>query len=306
MDVHAASLQGTGSCCGSFGELLQGAAPQIGPFLVTLPIDLHARARFAIGPYNDGLVVNPGHKWKAQRLTALLLARHGLPVQGRLHISSDIPAGKGLAGSTADLVASYRAVTACHRLQHSIPELQALLRRIEPSNGVMHDGIVAYLHREVAMHEHIAATPALTLIAVDEGGQVDTLEFNAHAPAFSAQQQAEYARLYARLRTAFRLGDIAGVGVVSTRSAELHQQLHPRRYFTQMREMAAQAGAAGVVVTHSGPCLAIMLDANDPRHDQKLATLTAALTASGHEPRLYKSLRADSSSTDVCIGAGSG
>ena len=36
------------SCHGSFGELLQGALPEHGPFLVTLPIELRAQARFVV------------------------------------------------------------------------------------------------------------------------------------------------------------------------------------------------------------------------------------------------------------------
>jgi L-threonine kinase len=264
--------------------------PHVGHFLVTLPIDLHAHARFCVAARDRELRVTPASKWKALRLASLLLTHRGLRVAGSLRIASAIPAGKGLASSTADLVATYRAIAACHGLQASVDELQALLREIEPSDGVMYAGVVTFRHRAIDLHAQLAPTPALTLIAIDEGGQVDTIEFNRQQLDYDATQQAHYAALLARLRQCLLIGNIAGVGAVSTRSAHLNQQRLPRKSFAQVVDIARSLDAAGVVATHSGPCLAVLLDGNDARHDEKQEKATAALAALGYPLRTYASL----------------
>src|SRR5690348_2951869 len=104
------------SCHGSFGELLQGALPEQGPFLVTLPIELRARVRFVVHESARELHVFPESSWKAQRLAEALLRRYSLPERGELTLESEIPRGKGLASSTADLVATYRALARFHHL----------------------------------------------------------------------------------------------------------------------------------------------------------------------------------------------
>ncbi len=50
--------------------------------------------------------------------------------------------------------------------------LEELLRDIEPSDGVMHEGAVVYAHREARLIERLGAMPApLALVAIDEVGK---------------------------------------------------------------------------------------------------------------------------------------
>ncbi len=87
------------SCHGSFGELLQGALPELGHFHVTLPVELHARARFNVHDSLQELRVQPESSWKSRRLVEALLRRVELPLRGELTLDSEIPRGKGLASS---------------------------------------------------------------------------------------------------------------------------------------------------------------------------------------------------------------
>src|SRR5688572_14508533 len=98
------ALSASGSCCASFGELLQGELPDRRRFLVTLPIELHAHVHFSVPSHLRELRVVPDSSWKALRLVEALLTRHALPLLGELRLESEIPRGKGLSSSTADLV----------------------------------------------------------------------------------------------------------------------------------------------------------------------------------------------------------
>ncbi|UZI28568.1 hypothetical protein [Streptomyces sp. VB1] len=72
-------------------------------------------------------------------------------------------------------------------------------------------------------------------MAVDEGGQVDTVAFDRIPEPFTPRRHIEYARLLDELSRALEEGDAVIVGAIATRSAALNQALdfdpapdHPR------------------------------------------------------------------------------
>jgi L-threonine kinase len=109
------------------------------------------------------------------------------------------------------------------------------------------------------------------VVGVDEGGQVDTLDFNAVHPPFSRSARAEYAVLLDRLATALATGDLATLGAVATRSAELNQDRCHKRHLSAMTRICHDTGGLGVVVAHSGTVVGIAFAAADPDHDGKVA-----------------------------------
>jgi L-threonine kinase len=282
---------GYASCHGSFGELLQGALPDLGPFLVTLPIELHARAHFVARDSSRELRVHPESSWKSRRLAEALLRRHELPLRGELMLDSEIPRGKGLASSTADLVATYRAVASCHDLPHDMDVLAELLRDIEPSDGVMHEGVVVYRHRSARLLERLGPVPPFTLIAIDEGGEVETLAHNDRDPDYSSRELDEFADLLMRLRHAFDRVDVAAIGAVATRSAEINQRVLPKQWLSSMIDVAAAVDAVGVVAAHSGTCLALLIDARRAGHDDDARSASERLVALGLQPMILRTFR---------------
>lgn len=279
---------GVGVACGTFGELLQGALPEstgIDDFLVTFPIARWSRAWFRFEP-DASLRVFPSHKVKSRRLAEMLLAQHRRG-GGILIIDSDLPVGKGLASSSADLVATARAVGPVLGLETSPQSIEGWLRSIEPTDGVMYPGVVIFEHRKVQAVSELGVLPPLTVIAVDEGGQIDTVAFNQRPRAYSPAQRREYARLLDKLTMALRTGDLAALGAVTTRSAILNQRLQEKRHLEAMLAISLAAGALGVVCAHSGTMLGILLSDDAPRHADRLRQVTEACEAvagAGAEP----------------------
>ncbi|MFL6122872.1 kinase [Actinophytocola sp.] len=268
---------GAGISFGTFGELLQGALP--GPdqdFLVTLPIVRWSTARLTLLPDADELRVEPAHKHKSLRIARSVLACHGVAPGGRLLVTSQLPEGKGMASSSADLVATIRATGKAIGRRITPRTAEAFLRTIEPTDGLMYRDVVAFYHRRVELYRCLAAPPPLTIVGVDEGGQVDTVSFNATRTPITTGERREYARLLDLLAVALACGDLATVGRVATRSAELNQARCPKRYLDRLRELCRQVGGLGVVVAHSGTVLGILISNDDPDHAGKLADATTA------------------------------
>jgi uncharacterized protein involved in propanediol utilization len=268
---------GAGVSFGTFGELLQGALP--GPdrdFLVTLPIVRWSTARLTLLPDAGELLVEPEHKLKSLRIAREVLACHGVAQGGRLLVTSQLPEGKGMASSSADLIATIRATGKAIGRPVTPRTAEAFLRTIEPTDGLMYRDVVAFYHRRVELYRCLAAPPALTIVGVDEGGQVDTVSFNATRPPITASERREYSRLLDLLAVALAGGDLATVGRVATRSAEMNQARCPKRYLDRLRQLCRQIGGLGVVVAHSGTVLGILISNDDPGYAEKVADAKSA------------------------------
>lgn len=285
----AAPTSGIGRAFGTYGELLQGVLAGDVDFLVTLPIDCWTTAQFRPAA-TGGLSVRPIRKTKSLVLARMLCEDLGHPAAGQLVVDSDLPEGKGLASSSADLVATARAVAAAFGTELTAVEIEARLCRIEPSDGVMYSGVVAYHHREVRLRERIGRLPAMTIVGVDEGGQVDTIAFNRIRKPFDKADQAEYATLLAAVAAAIRAGDLSGVGAVATRSATLNQKLRPKRLLEPVRRLCAEVGGLGVVAAHSGTALGILFAADDARHAEKVELACRGGQAIAGNVHIYRSL----------------
>ncbi|MEV5718781.1 kinase [Amycolatopsis mediterranei] len=270
---------GVGTCFGTFGELLQGALP--GPeqdFLVTLPIARWTTAVLSLSPETDELLVRPAGKHKALRAARIALARYGVRPGGTLTLTSDLPEGKGMSSSSADLVATVRAVGAALGIAVTPAETEACLRQIEPTDGLMYHEMVAFYHRRVKLHRVLGPAPPMTIVGIDEGGQVDTVRFNAARPVITAAERREYRTLLDRLGTALAGGDLAGVGRICTRSAVLNQSRCHKRHLERAMEISRDVRALGVTVAHSGTIVGILISGDDPRHAGKIRDAVAACT----------------------------
>lgn len=293
MPLRGGAAVGVSSSFGTFGELLQGVLPGGVDFLVTLPIARWTTATFTADPTTRELRVDPPHKWKARVLARQVLENLGYAGGGRLVLDGSLPEGKGLASSSADLVATARAVTNALGADITAPDIEDLLRPIEPTDGVMYPGVVAYHHREVRLRETLGSLPPLTVVALDEGGQVDTMAFNRRTKPFDQKDQIGYGDLLMSLGTAVRDGDMTTVGAVATRSAVLNQRLRPKRTLARLVEECHRSGGLGVVTAHSGTMSGVLLADDDPFYRQKLAAARWACLSLAGNVTVHRTLAFD-------------
>ncbi len=194
----------------------------------------------------------------------------GLPLKGSLEIYSDINVGKGLSSSTADMVAASRAIESCYGISISNKLLQSFLRQIEPSDGVMYPGVVSFYHRKVRLREFLGEVSPITIVAIDEGGEVSTVEFNKISKPFSKEDKLEYQSLLNKILLAIKRRDLETIGKIATRSAILDQKLIPKKNLNYMIAICEEIKGLGVIVTHSGTCIGIMLSNESTEYHNQL------------------------------------
>jgi len=271
---------GIGRCPGTFGELLQGALPiERQEFLVTLPITHGSTAEFTVVHGSRGVRVCPPHKEKSRRLAEELMRLYNLEAGGELHIESELNEGKGCASSSADMVATALAIQSAFGIQIPRYSLARIMSAIEPSDGVMYEGIVSFHQREGVVHSRLGTLPSLTIVALDEGGRAETTELCRDRGFHSASRLAEYERLLLDLGCAVKRHHLPSVGDVATRSAVLNQDVLPKEHLELFLDLRARYDALGVVATHSGTCLGLLLDPGSLRYPDVLPELVGELLA---------------------------
>ncbi|MFY1577251.1 kinase [Verrucosispora sp. WMMD703] len=290
--MYLRKVTGFGTANGTFGELLQGVLPEDERhFLVTLPIAGWAHAAFHYLPDRPEVEVRPAHKTKARRLAMRLLRTYGISGGGVVELGGALPEGKGLASSSADLVATARAIADAIGISLDAAAIEGFLRDVEPSDGVMYPGIVSYHHREVRLREKLGFLPPLTIVAHDLGGMVDTIRFNRSTALPPMRVRHEYRVLLAEMATAVRAGDLITVGRIATRSAELHVHRHPRADFAQLRQVCREVGGLGLAIAHSGTYLGILLGEHREGEERTAAALARCADLPG-KVRIFRTLGA--------------
>ena len=264
--------EGIGVANGTFGELLQGSlATDDRHFLVTLPVNRFSRAVFTPDPRSSIVTVAPSHKYKSLELINDLLREYRIETGGHLYVASELPEGKGMASSSADLVAVARAFESSAGCTIPTSLMLALLRSIEPTDGVMYPEFVTFYHRRVELRRRLGSPSRLRVVALDEGGRIDTIEYNHRNGHFTSEECSEYEHLLDAMESAVMANDLTLLGRVATRSAILNQKRNPKRHLDEMIEIARENGALGVVVAHSGPCLGLLFP-DEPAFDDSVET----------------------------------
>lgn len=269
---------GQGYAPATFGELLQGTLTNNIDFLVTFPItSCFSKATFTQDTQDSKLAIYPACSTKSKILAEKILNHYNLPLNGKIVIESNIPKGKGLASSSADLVSVARAIDSYYELNLPVTTLECFMRDIEPSDGVMYPGSVLYYHKEVRLGKTLGPIPPLTVVSIDEGGKIDTIKFNRITKPFDLKEKQEYESLLAGLGDAIRYQDIFKIGEITTRSSILNQKLNPKRTLDKFINLSQTLDALGVVAAHSGTYLGILLSKLDPDYPYKLTKAICSL-----------------------------
>jgi len=260
----------TGVAMGHAGEYLQGVIEDGGErhsVLITIPTpELGSRVHFgpAIG---GGLESDPSWKRKSRR--AFELAWKSLcdsPPAGCLRIDSDLPVSRGMGSSTADCVAAIRA--AAHSLGRSLREnlVARLAHTAERSSDATMYGsrLMVFRHREGRVHRKLpGVTPPFDLVIVESAQGAHPVDTDRMPrPDYTRAEIAEFSQLLMRFNAAAGRSDLAEIGTIAERSADINQRYHPLPGLLETRAIARAFGALGTAIAHSGDIQVLLFAPN--------------------------------------------
>ncbi len=244
---------------GTCGELVQGTLDGV-PCLVSCPIDCYSTARVCLRP-GGGWTVPPD----VPKVGAAL--RAGLAYLGRaggggcVHVTTALPRGRGYGSSTADIGATLYALGQAAGRALAPAEVARLAVAVEPSDSSLFPGLALWDHVHGYFYEDLGQPPALTVVVLDPGGEVDTLAFNRQDHREALRKLAPVHRdAFALLREGLRQGHLETIGEAVTLSATAHQAILPNPLLDLALSLCREVGACGVCRAHSGTVLGLLLD----------------------------------------------
>ena len=263
-DESGHKVVGYGKSFASFGEIVQGRLSSGDDFLCTMPVDLWSACYLTCTPIRGPLVVECDLA-KSRDMVTMALERLGI-TKG-FHIAVDftrnIPIGKGLSSSTADMLAAMRATQEVFGFLLRETYVSDLMAAIEPHDALHYDSSVAYNHRRGVLLRDYAHIPQWWIVAADNGGEINTVLYNKRVH-FSLDQTQAYDRLYERLSAAFAEYDDAAIAACATESAEMHMEASENAFLRDALALRQDVGAMGVIATHSGTCAGFLLPPQTP------------------------------------------
>ena len=272
--IRRASALAPGTC----GELAQGMLDGI-VCMVTCPIDMYSRASVELSP-GDGEIQAPPDSPKARLAVQSTLEYLGeVGADAILLLDSPLPRGKGMASSTADVAASIVATASATGRQLEPSQIADIALSIEPSDGVMFEGVSLFDHREGRVARAMGQPPPMYVVVLDFGGSVDTLAFNCvdrhEALKLLECRMLEAVRL---IEEGIRGYDPARIGEGATLSAVANQQVLPNANFDEVLAFSKSAGALGVNVAHSGTVLGLLFGGDAGGAERAMAMAHQRLT----------------------------
>ena len=173
-------------------------------------------------------------------------ARRAFPA-GRWTYDSELLVGKGMASSTADIVATIRCLDAVFGTPSTAEAIAEILRDIERSDSVYLETHALYLSGRQEVVQRLPGNPRFHVCYIDEGRPVDTESVAPLLLAYYERHLSAYLANLERALLAFAQSDLFEIGRCATTSAVLSQGVLPKCYLDLMLARQHRYGADGVV-----------------------------------------------------------
>ena len=268
---------GTQWVTGKVGEWLQGmdenGDPIVFPFTTT---STPFRTLTAIEPAPNLSIVAQPHSisslQKTERAVKEMAATCGFAedCNYRITILDSPPAGKGLGSSSVDVASALLAIKHHRNLAISEATLFQIMCRVERSDFLFRPDLIIATNPVAGTFSIAGTAPSCVLVAWDtaRGEHVDT-----EAVRYLDLARRRFSHEHKELCSLMLSSDPAAIFHASTRSAELNDQLLPKKGFAVANRLADEFHALGLVAAHTGTYLGIVFPSSI---DQALLTSVQA------------------------------
>mgnify|MGYP000722088474 CR=1 FL=1 len=262
---HDQSQFCVGVCRGALGELFQGISTDgqdeiivVSSLIPKYSWTYFTPSKHGFSSIKDQSLAAPE---RSKSFKALALYCNNLDLNwpsGRWHFHSDLQVARGMASSTADIVATLRCAASYFKRTLSISEILTVLSQIERSDSVFLDRLALFSSSKHQIINKFQKMPPLYALYMHEA---DTVETDGTKPLlldYYRKNYSTYANLYQQAEQALRQSDLKAICHVASKSAELSQEILPKQHFSHIYLAQKKFQADGVITAHTGSVVGLL------------------------------------------------
>jgi len=229
-------------------------------FHATCPVKLFSEVCVSVSN-NSEIICNKDSQKSIKAMKETLKYFGADSYGGEIKIKSEIPAGKGMASSTADISGVITSTALALNKTITEEETAKIALSVEPSDGVMFKGICLFDHRSGKIHEELGNIPENKILILDLGGTIDTLEFNNRDFLHELKEnEEEINKALKILKEGISEKDLQKVCKASTISAILNQKILYKKDLFKILNFSLGNRALGINIAHSGTVIGVIFD----------------------------------------------
>ena len=256
-----------GICPGSCGEFVQGMVDN-DEYLSSYTIDMYSTA--IVEERLKNIQRGPN---KSRKAVEAVFNRFNIPVNESknisLNIKSEIPVGKGMASSTADIGATIVATLGLLKQSLSSEEISKLASTIEPTDSIYieKNSIFNPLNGDVI--KYLGNIKNSRVVILEPKKTLNTMKIRSlpNYKEIKIQNKEIIKNAFQLLEEGIQNNDLYSIGKACTLSSLANENIDKKEGLKEIIEISQNYGAYGVNIAHSGTVVGILIDKcmNDTR-----------------------------------------
>lgn len=191
-----------------------------------------------------------------------------------IDIKSDIPISKGMASSTADIGATIKATLNLIGRDLNEYDICKLATKIEPTDSIYIKENTIFNPLNANVIKKLGCFDSGKVLILEPNDTLSTKHIRKKENYIKLKKQNKYIIEYAfkLLEQGIRKNDLNLIGQACNISSVANENIHKKKYLSEIMDISKEYGACGVNIAHSGTVIGILLeqDMNETKIIEKI------------------------------------
>lgn len=248
-----------GICPASCGEFVQGVLDNE-EYLSSYAINL-----FSVATLEEGKEIIQKGPSKSRRAMELVFEKFGLPVDETknisLNIKSQIPVGKGMASSTADIGATIKATLSMLNKTLTGEEISKLAVKIEATDSLLLNQHSIFNPLTADIKKYLGGINDAKVVILEPDDILDTksIRMTPNYKMYKMQNKEIIKKSFELLDEGLAKNDLNLIGKACTYSGLANENIHKKPFLEKIIDISDKYGCYGVNIAHSGTVIGILM-----------------------------------------------
>lgn len=276
-----------GVCPASCGEFVQGVLDNE-EYLSSYAINL-----FSVATLEEGKEVIYTGPSKSRRAMELVFEKFNIPVEESkkisLNINSQIPIGKGMASSTADIGATIKATLSMLDKSLTGEEISKLAVKIEATDSLLLNRHSIFNPLTADIKKYLGGIDNTKVVILEPNDILDTksIRMTPNYRMYKMQNRQIIKEAFSLLDEGLAKNNLSLVGKACTYSSLANENIHKKPFLKEIIEISDKFGCYGVNIAHSGTVIGILMDKE--MDDKRVIQYLREIEISKYYKKIYTS-----------------